>query len=394
MSGCQDCEECTRSFAGKLGKAALAVSTGGLSMLSAAAAAPFKRKCPQCGHPMSDHEAAKAQIAGLVAQQAPPQAGSAVAAHAPAELPWHQRPVVVILALMFLAPLGIALVWWHKFWSQRTRVIASVASAAIFITALASSSSNKQPRAAEQATTPAERGQVAKAPDAAQSLATPPASQAPAPRAPVNDRSAVIGAWDQLIPNTRTGTPDSFASDTMRHVFRADGTVTVRMTEDKPETFKWTFAQGKFVVAYKYGQNGHPREFRLRSADEAEIVETNGYVLGTYVREGSVLAQQKTSVSIFAQVAAAKNAIDVEALVVGRSYVLSRQTLLMPDPDPADPTAALALVKNVPAGSTFSVLGKQTVSEILWYQVRTTLGGNATGWFKSTALLGQDLQLK
>lgn len=153
MTGCKDCEQCTRSFVSKLGSAALTVSTMGLSRLPAAIAASFKRQCPQCGHPMSDHEAARAQIAVLMAQQTPPPPTTepatftarpavpptqANASDARPGLPWHQQPVTVILALVFFAPLGIALMWWHKLWSQRIRVIASVASAIPFIAAVVS----------------------------------------------------------------------------------------------------------------------------------------------------------------------------------------------------------------------------------------------------------------
>ncbi len=205
----------------------------------------------------------------------------------------------------------------------------------------------------------------------------------------VAESQSVIGAWNHVITNSAM--PNSISSDEMRHVFAPDGTVIVRMDEKRPATFTWTFQQGKFVVAYKYGQFDHQREFRLRSPDEAEVVESNGKVLDAYVREGSTLARQKTTVPIFAQVAAAKNGIDVNALVIGRSYVLDRQTALMPDPDPVDPMAALRLVKQVPPGSAFSVLGTRTVSGGLWYQIRTALGG---GWFNSSALLGQDIKAK
>jgi hypothetical protein len=90
MAGCKDCEKCTKSFMGKLATGALALSTGGLSMLSAAVAAPFKRSCPQCGHSMSNHEAVKVQIANLVAQQAPQQAPQIVVVQVAA--PAYQGP--------------------------------------------------------------------------------------------------------------------------------------------------------------------------------------------------------------------------------------------------------------------------------------------------------------
>src|SRR5262245_36390599 len=52
---------------------------------------------------------------------------------APPGLPWYQRPVVIILALVFVAPLGIGLLWWRKLWSERTRIMASVASGVLFL---------------------------------------------------------------------------------------------------------------------------------------------------------------------------------------------------------------------------------------------------------------------
>ncbi|MBP9086021.1 MAG: hypothetical protein KBG15_07880 [Kofleriaceae bacterium] len=183
----------------------MALGSGGLSMLPAAAAAPFKRKCPQCSHPMSDHESVKIQIQHLVAQQpqpvqpqvvviqmasaapagparskcehcganfaeattcpecgakailipptiAPPAAPvvvmPSVAASAPpivsgntnVDEPWYKRQNVAIIALIFLPPLGIGLAWFNKFWSQRTRVMVSVASAIFFVITLVSRS--------------------------------------------------------------------------------------------------------------------------------------------------------------------------------------------------------------------------------------------------------------
>ncbi|HVH44498.1 MAG TPA: hypothetical protein VM925_19225, partial [Labilithrix sp.] len=206
------------------------------------------------------------------------------------------------------------------------------------------------------------------------------------PEAPpfVAEKQSVVGAWEQVINNPSM--PNSVASDTMRHVFNANGTVTVRMEETKPATFKWTFDQGKHFVAYKYGEFDHKREFHLRSADEAEVLE-NGKVLDTYVREGSALAHKKTPVALFG----GKGSTDVSALAIGKSYVLDRETPLMPDPDPADPIAAIAKMKKVPAGSSFSILGKRSVGNALWYQVKV---GSDTGWFNKTALLGQTLTSK
>lgn len=82
--------------------------------------------------------------------------------------------------------------------------------------------------------------------------------------------------------------------------------------------------------------------------------------------------------------------VDPNTLVVGRSYVLTRKTPLMPDPDPADSVGAIALMKQVPPGTRFSVKGKRTVNGSLWYQVQPV--GFGAGWFKVGALYGQNLE--
>lgn len=353
----------------------------------------------------TDHRARAPQHTALAAppvRHAPPT----TTANARAKLlaVWKRRPVLVTLLLMSVWPFAILFFCWDKL-SPRVRVIALAASIVIFfLVPLAASHSNdgrSQPAVKDSSPEPrvdSDSNRDGSSQQAAQPLTvaydrappfTPPDS-APASPVPTGERASIVGTWDEVV--TSTAMPNSIASDSMRHTFRADGTVTVRMDEGKPKTFRWKSAHGKYVVEYKYGQYDHPREFRLRSADEAEVVESNGYVLAAYIREGSTLAQQKTSVSIFAQVAATRNAIDVNALVVGRSYVLGRQTPLMPDPDPQDPIAALALVRNVTTDSTFVVLGKRTVSGVVWYQVRTAVGDHVTGWFNSIALLGQHLR--
>jgi hypothetical protein len=207
----------------------------------------------------------------------------------------------------------------------------------------------------------------------------------PGEKAFVAQEDAVVGTWSQVIANPAL--PNSVASDSMKHVFRGNHTVSVRMEDKKTPSFKWSFEQGKHFVGYLYGEFEHRREFRLRSADEAEIVESNGKVLGTYVRDGSAIAQGKTSVALYEM----KGVTDPNTLVVGRSYVLDRETPLMPDPEPADPVAALAQMKKLPKGSTFSIVSKRVVSGKPWYAVRTDLG---SGWFNSIALAGQGLEAK
>lgn len=46
--------------------------------------------------------------------------------------------LVVVMALICFAPVGIALAWWYRLWSPAIRVVVSVASAVIFVAALVS----------------------------------------------------------------------------------------------------------------------------------------------------------------------------------------------------------------------------------------------------------------
>jgi hypothetical protein len=137
-------------------------------------------------------------------------------------------------------------------------------------------------------------------------------------------RLSPIGTWNEVIANPTY--PNSIASDSMRHMFRENGTVLVRMDETKPQAFKWSFANNVHTVVYKYGKFEHAREFRMRSADEADVVESNGHVLGTYLREGSLAASKKASVSIFGETAAAKDAVDVTTLADGSSWTLAKHS--------------------------------------------------------------------
>lgn len=53
--------------------------------------------------------------------------------HTSAALPWYRQAGYVILTLVLFFPLGIALMWWNRLWSHRTRVIISAIAGALFI---------------------------------------------------------------------------------------------------------------------------------------------------------------------------------------------------------------------------------------------------------------------
>jgi hypothetical protein len=87
--------------------------------------------------------------------------------------------------------------------------------------------------------------------------------------------------------------------------------------------------------------------------------------------------------------------LDPMTLEVGAVYVVSKQTPLMPSPNPADPISALQQMKEIPKGGGFKVLEVYKDRNDPWYKVtafdqRTEQIG--AGWVNSTALLGQQLR--
>lgn len=82
-------------------------------------------------------------------------------------------------------------------------------------------------------------------------------------------------------------------------------------------------------------------------------------------------------------------------LEVGQTYILSKQTPLMPSHSPADPIAALQQMKQIPKGGVFKVLETFKKRGLPWYKVvvldqrKKRIG---TGWINSAALLGQELK--
>ncbi|MBA7589038.1 hypothetical protein ES708_31111 [subsurface metagenome] len=82
-------------------------------------------------------------------------------------------------------------------------------------------------------------------------------------------------------------------------------------------------------------------------------------------------------------------------LEIGQTYVVSKQTPLMPSHSPADPIAAIQQMKQIPKGGGFKVLEVYKEKNNPWYKVtafdqsKEEIG---TGWINSTALLGQQLK--
>jgi hypothetical protein len=82
-------------------------------------------------------------------------------------------------------------------------------------------------------------------------------------------------------------------------------------------------------------------------------------------------------------------------LEIGQTYIVSKQTPLMPSHSPNDPIAALQKMKKIPKGGRFKVLDTFDKKGNPWYKVsafdrrKKQIG---TGWINSSALLGQELK--
>lgn len=126
---------------------------------------PEADRCPECGaravaiqvpvapafslpppSSVTPAPSAAAKVAAFVVAPGALLATSA-AALSKGDVPWHKRLIVVIPALVFFAPAGIALAWIHRLWRQRTRILVSIASAAFFSWAIVASQLDKRDKA-------------------------------------------------------------------------------------------------------------------------------------------------------------------------------------------------------------------------------------------------------
>ncbi len=80
-------------------------------------------------------------------------------------------------------------------------------------------------------------------------------------------------------------------------------------------------------------------------------------------------------------------------LEIGKSYSLSRETMLMPEGrNPVDPVGALAKVRKIPSGSVVTIIADdREIPEQPWYNITLVGSGGIEGWINGIALMGQDI---
>lgn len=84
-------------------------------------------------------------------------------------------------------------------------------------------------------------------------------------------------------------------------------------------------------------------------------------------------------------------------LELGKSYRISKETPLMPEFEPSNPSEALLRTKKLPPGSKITIVSIKTKNNTPWYQVRAyTPSGQSIGegWINSIALIGQEIQIE
>jgi hypothetical protein len=83
-------------------------------------------------------------------------------------------------------------------------------------------------------------------------------------------------------------------------------------------------------------------------------------------------------------------------LRVGRRYRLTREVPLMPEFEPADPMAAIARIREIPADGEIVILQQRDRRGTLWFEATAYSPAGVRigdGWINSTALLGQDIKI-
>jgi hypothetical protein len=87
--------------------------------------------------------------------------------------------------------------------------------------------------------------------------------------------------------------------------------------------------------------------------------------------------------------------LDPQKLCAGQSFIVSKQTPLMPEIEPADPLKAIQQMKKIPKDGAFKIFNVRKKGSSSWYQV-VAIGPDkkkiGDGWINSIALIGQDLK--
>jgi hypothetical protein len=96
--------------------------------------------------------------------------------------PWYRRPGWVLVLLLFVPPLGIALLWWGRHFSEKVRIGLTIASALFFLVAMTRDKGEPSRTATEAAASTPVKDMQLRSDVAAEAQAPAPASVEKEPR--------------------------------------------------------------------------------------------------------------------------------------------------------------------------------------------------------------------
>ncbi len=160
------------------------------------------------------------------------------------------------------------------------------------------------------------------------------------------------------------------------------------------EGFDVEYVSDKISIYVVVPTNQPNPNFGLRNKNLVGKAVSKDDVLGTIKNEDDFFRTVKSEVefdSLLKDPPTGKspypNLVNSRKLKVGQTYVLSKQTPLMPSHDPVDPIEAVRQMKQIPPGAKMKVLDLVMKNGKPWYQVDVyNPKKTGTGWINSTAL--------
>jgi hypothetical protein len=210
--------------------------------------------------------------------------------------------------------------------------------------------------------------------------------------------ASIIGRW--LPTDNDAGT---VITDAGYSVFSAGGrfasyTPTDPGVDTVRGSYNWNAGCQQFGVTYAYGGT-QLDTWHQESPNAIRRVRTKDLASGNaisdgelWIRSGSAEFEQRGKVKQ-GPLPPLLNApptgwVDPAKLARGSKYRISKDTPLMPAPDPVDVYAAIAAMQTVPEGSVITIVAMRRNPTNPWYSV--TVNG-LSGWINSGALIGQTL---
>lgn len=214
----------------------------------------------------------------------------------------------------------------------------------------------------------------------------------------------IQGDWYVVATNPKYR--GRIVTDYITYTFRGDGTVVKRTNSSgnlEVEEGTYTFDEDRKAVDVRFdlGEAGvQVTSWKQENPSKARIVYWKNITLGyerrkdeLFIKQGSNEWERRGKVEVNTE--ASVSFIDSQALQIGKTYRLLKETPLMPEFEPADPIAALKNTKKIHPGENLTVLSVKKKRDTPWYYVQSknaVTGNVRKGWVNSVALIGQSVQ--